>query len=665
VATVIDALIVTLGLDPANFTQGQKEAVKSLKKTEDEAARTAKELEARGKQAAQFFSQIKNQAIALFAAFTAGEGVKSFVQNMVEGDAAVGRLAKNVGMTVDALSAWQGVADRAGGSAAGMAGSIKNLSGQMQKLALTGTSDIIPFLTAAHVNLSQFFDATTPMAEKLLLISDALQGMDPAKAQALGAGMGLDEGTINVLMQGRAAVMALLAEQEKLGHANAASAESSMKLKSAWSALGQSSANLGRNLLSSAAPGIQAVSDGLIALSEWAAQHQDAVKGMIAGLGIAVGAFTALALAPMIAAAAAAVAAAAPVILVIAAVAAGVALVIANLDEIKQALGPVLTLFSDIFNDIIGVVKSAARLIYALMFGTGDDIRTAWHSLTGDMGKYFTDFVKLIKNIGPAIFDALTEAFGAAFNWITGRAAAVWDAITGKKSAAVGTRSASGEVRPSSGSPAMAAGSVKSAQEDIAQLMKLGWTKEQATGIAANIQRESGGRADAVGDNGQAYGLAQWHPDRQANFERFAGKNIRQSSHEEQVAFIDYELRKGSEQNAGRALSSARTAAEAAAIVASKYERPADVAGESQKRAEMAQAMTGGARPDPSLQTGAVAKVSSSSVSNTAATTNTSEVHVGQITVQTQATDAKGIARAIGGEIRAQSLADQANRGLS
>ena len=43
-ATIIDSLIVSLGLDAKGFTAGQKQTIEALKKTEGEAAKTAKEM---------------------------------------------------------------------------------------------------------------------------------------------------------------------------------------------------------------------------------------------------------------------------------------------------------------------------------------------------------------------------------------------------------------------------------------------------------------------------------------------------------------------------------------------------------------------------------------------------------------------------------------------
>lgn len=137
---------------------------------------------------------------------------------------------------------------------------------------------------------------------------------------------------------------------------------------------------------------------------------------------------------------------------------------------------------------------------------------------------------------------------------------------------------------------------------DTASAMKYfvdqGWTKEQAAGIVANLQAESNLRHGAVGDGGLAYGVAQWHPDRQANFKRWAGKDIRESTLQEQLAFVHYELTEGEEQRAGRRLRGASTAEEAGSIVSTDYERPKHRNLEARKRAGMAGRIAGTPLPD-------------------------------------------------------------------
>lgn len=115
-----------------------------------------------------------------------------------------------------------------------------------------------------------------------------------------------------------------------------------------------------------------------------------------------------------------------------------------------------------------------------------------------------------------------------------------------------------------------------------------GWSAEQSAGIAANLHAESGFDPKAVGDGGKAYGIAQWHPSRQAQFKSIFGKDIRESTQQEQLAFVDWEL-KNSHKGAGIRLKKATSAAEAGGIVTRGYEIPAALEKESNARSALAE----------------------------------------------------------------------------
>ena len=102
-----------------------------------------------------------------------------------------------------------------------------------------------------------------------------------------------------------------------------------------------------------------------------------------------------------------------------------------------------------------------------------------------------------------------------------------------------------------------------------------GWSLAQAAGIVANLDIETGGTFNpaAVGDGGKAYGIAQWHPDRQAHFQSWAGRGIRGSTFEQQLEFVQFELTEGREKRAGNRIRQTTTPQEAAAITDQFYER--------------------------------------------------------------------------------------------
>lgn len=124
--------------------------------------------------------------------------------------------------------------------------------------------------------------------------------------------------------------------------------------------------------------------------------------------------------------------------------------------------------------------------------------------------------------------------------------------------------------------------------DPMAFFQGLGWSKEQAAGIVANLQRESQMDPKAIGDNGKAVGIAQWHPDRQANFRRWAGKDLKDASVEEQMRFVHYELTQGSEQKAGALLRATQNARQAGEVVSRYYERPLASDAEASRRGSSA-----------------------------------------------------------------------------
>lgn len=129
------------------------------------------------------------------------------------------------------------------------------------------------------------------------------------------------------------------------------------------------------------------------------------------------------------------------------------------------------------------------------------------------------------------------------------------------------------------------------AQEAFTSLTQAGWSAAQACGIVANIKAESNFNfQDNTGDNGTAAGLCQWRGSRQTLFKTKFGIPIQNSTFEQQVEFIDFELRHGDtlELKAGKDLVNQMTAADAAASFCRHYERPLDADKDSKVRRRLA-----------------------------------------------------------------------------
>lgn len=565
-ATILDSFLLELGFDTSKFTKEQKKVVGSYNDLEKKSKKSNKELQENTKKSAEGFSKFRNEILATATAFISISGIKSFSERITKSDADLGRMANNLGMATTDLSAWTMMANKAGGTAEGMAGSIKGLVERIQQFQLTGEGgDTFKFFTAKGIAIvDQLTGKMRPMRDIMLDSADALNKMSPTQAQAWGKGMGFDERTVNVLMKGRGAVEGLLKDQEKLAIINQKDAKQAADRQIAWNKLSNQLEDTGRIVLNDLQPVLEQLAKDF---SEWLRkidpkQIENFIKEFVNG--------------------------------------------------IKSGI------------DIVGGLTNAVELFMGLWIGSkfmsmmsGIKAMTMGLGKLGLIGAAGAAGVAIGEEINKHLSDETKDAIG-------GTIAGMIDRVKGM------------------------GGKLKETASDVMDFFQQrGWTPSQAAGIAANLQKESGFNPKAVGDKGKAAGIAQWHPDRQANFKKWAGKDIKDSTLEEQLGFVDYELKQGTESKAGKLLAAARSAMEAAGIVSSKYERPAAKEQEAIERGISAEK---------------IQQARNSLTNNISSSTSTS---VGQVVINTQATDAKGISRDIAGALKTQTFANQAIQGVS
>jgi hypothetical protein len=254
--TIIDSLFISLGWDLSEFRKGNADIANAKKKARDDALATGKEVEAGAKRQRDAFSATKGELLGLLGVLTAGAGIKEFVTGQITSAAATGRLAHNLSVSTEELSAWQGVLRRAGGTSQDANNDLQNLVGTFEQIRLTGQSPLIPYLQLLNISLRDLEDPT----DTLLKMADAFQRMDPRLSAKLGADMGMSPAMISTLQRGRSAVTSLLEEQRRLGVVTAEDARQAQDLQDKIEGVKDSSARLGRTLLTSLAP---ALSDGL------------------------------------------------------------------------------------------------------------------------------------------------------------------------------------------------------------------------------------------------------------------------------------------------------------------------------------------------------------------------------------------------------------------
>lgn len=98
-----------------------------------------------------------------------------------------------------------------------------------------------------------------------------------------------------------------------------------------------------------------------------------------------------------------------------------------------------------------------------------------------------------------------------------------------------------------------------------------GYSPAGAAGIVANLKNESGFKTNAVGDNGLAKSLAQWHPDR---YNELTNKGFNLNDFDSALAAVDHELQNNYPKVHAQ-IKNAQDAAQAAQAFDKGYERSA------------------------------------------------------------------------------------------
>ena len=239
-ATVIDALLVTLGLDTSQFRKGQQEVSDDLKKQREDAKNTAKEMAEQGKKAASFFSSIKTELLALTGVTVTAGGLMSFVKSTTSGLMDLSIQSKALGLSARELDGWSKSAEAAGSSAEKISASLQGFQGAIQGARVGDySSSIFGGLAQLNALTGQNFDVWGQDASSLAKTSlDALRKIsDPNLRRQVGLSLGFDAATLQRNQEGK-----FLPDVDRLTKSSGitdASTKGAKEFTAAWAELGQ------------------------------------------------------------------------------------------------------------------------------------------------------------------------------------------------------------------------------------------------------------------------------------------------------------------------------------------------------------------------------------------------------------------------------------------
>lgn len=635
-ANVIDSFMVKLGLDGSAFREGTDEAIRDRnrladasqrqdteqinreRRMESEQARHARQAEARAKAMADGFRKIRNEALSLFALFTAGVGIKNFISNTIESAVQLGYLSQNLRMSIETLQAYGRAAERMGGSTEGMFNQLKESADALAQLRSgMGPNEGMQWFFRMGGSSDDLADGNKYLMARAKIVHEMFQ-VDPTRARLISKNMGIGDDLFDVIKQGPEAFEKLAEAQRKNSAITAKDAAGALELKNKWLDFTQALTATTTKIVVALIPAFTQLMNWLQTVAAWITDNKDLIGAWVTDF----------------------VTKAIPVMQKI-------GKFLADLDW--EGAANRLKLVGDAIVTIAEALKVAVDLMRELLGAKAADTRGVLN---------FGGFGRIGQSSDLAKQDAADIAAGRTprapgrtivtdkFDMGLAKFLAFFGSETGKrylrgKEAEAKTKTINDSAQGASA---------------VSKLMAMGWTKEQAAGIAGSLQQESQLNPGATNPQSGAYGIGQWLGPRRADFKAWAGKDIYGSSLDEQLAFQQYELTQGKERAAGNLLRASRTSADAARIHSEAYERPGAAEANIPQRQAYARDILGriGASASPAATRG-----------GPQSSTSTTDVKVGTVNIQTQATDAKGIAMAIGPAMREYSFSDQANTGFA
>jgi len=603
-ATVVDALVVTLGLNAKGFTQGVNKAQNALKNTGAVSAQTARQMNEHGKQAAMFFSRVRNEALSLLAIFTAGMGLKNFTANTIKSAGSIGLMASNLDMSTERLQAWQRAAERAGGSAQGITTQLRQSAQEVAKFRRGMSTETLGAFFQFGGKVEDLKNGNSYLLARSRIVAD-LYKTDRARAALAAQLMGISEDQFDFIKTGPASISKAIAAQQKRSSVTKEESLALRGLNSRYMDLRDTFTAVGTKVVVSLIPTFERLINIAQKWADKLLENRDAIGYWIENLLDKFSEFA------------------------------------KEVDSAVQSLGGWKNVLIGLAAlKILSMITSLKSLASAIASVTSALIKTGGRAAAAGVGT----LTRLAGGLGMLLYSENLNK--GEDEWLASR-----DAMS--------------EHDPMS----------QTNPREFARkyFTERGFSRAQTSGIIANLIAESNLNPNAVGDGGKAYGIAQWHPDRQAKFKDVMRKDMQDSSLSDQLTFVVWELR-NTEKSALKALEAAQTPEDAARAMV-RYERPKDREGESRKRAAIARSLYANATESNFSASNAaqVARNASPMESkfgeSNSKNLNTTHDHSAQIningpvTVTTQATDADGVARGLLSIKDTETIASQANVG--
>lgn len=289
--SLLDKFTILFDTDSSEASESVDDLNKKLGDTKDKANEAVDGMDDASDSANEMsfnFAEAAKSATALIATFVAFDAIKDTITQTALMTDELGKLTSTMGFNIKQMDAWGAAAERNGGSASSFQASVVGLQDQLSDIQFGGGQQIIQDLAMMGVSAFNSNGQLKDTFSLLESVAGVFEGMSARQSASFGRRLGLDQGTILLLQQGRVGVQQLVEQQERLGSATEESYLAAADFNDAQDNLNRSLTSIWQTINTAILPIFTSFLNGVTDIVNWMRDNKDFTIGFFIAIGTAI-----------------------------------------------------------------------------------------------------------------------------------------------------------------------------------------------------------------------------------------------------------------------------------------------------------------------------------------------------------------------------------------
>ena len=284
--TIIESLIVTLGLDSKDVDAKAPGVRRKLSDFEKDADKAQKSTKGFGNE----LTNVSSKLGSFLAVLGGAVAVRAFVKDTIETNTQLYFLSRNLDINTQKLFAWGAAAQEIGGSKVSVQNFFRSVAQMQGQMAIGQTPQLLPLFARLGINFNE--DPDKLMLDLSKKFAEITKSRGRQFAYGFGVSSGLSEDMMNLILQGPKALQNAQARDKRFSPTDRET-ESATRLKRVLTDLQLQFLKIGYDILYKVTPYLEKFFKVLQQIGAWAQSHEKIVA-IIAGIAAALAGVAAL-----------------------------------------------------------------------------------------------------------------------------------------------------------------------------------------------------------------------------------------------------------------------------------------------------------------------------------------------------------------------------------